>query len=230
MAAWLARRIQGRNQSGVDRQLRPSPKWETVGDDLFATVILPTPRREESMKEGRKEGRKEGGKEGRKARRQEGRKAGRKQPCLRLKQTCHESSPWVPSATPNDVCTPVNMLANMLQGPIGQNLRNADAYGRHFLKGFCCRWLGLGGGQQVFWCQAAFEEQHEFFWPMIQEIAALGNVCCLARSHHAYCATPCLSASPCRQNRRCAVPKVRPTLSHQLIFPTGRSKNAPSSP
>ena len=35
-------------------------------------------------------------------------------------------------------------------------------------------------------------------------------------------AATCLSASPCRQNRRCAVPKVRPALSKQLICPTGR--------
>ena len=51
-----------------------------------------------------------------------------------------------PSATPQDVCIPVNMQ----QGPIAQNFRNADAYQRYFLKGFCCRWLGWGGGQQVF--------------------------------------------------------------------------------
>ena len=56
-----------------------------------------------------------------------------------------ENGMWGPSATLQDVCTP----ANVLQGPVAQNFRNADAYRRYFWKGSCCRWLGWGGGQQV---------------------------------------------------------------------------------
>ena len=52
--------------------------------------------------------------------------------------------------------------------------------------------------------------------------------CSVARSHHVYRGS--LSASPCRQNPRCGVRKVRPTRRSQPKSPASSNMTCPSSP
>ena len=91
--------------------------------------------------------------------------------------TCLSASP----CRQNRRCAvPKDTLSNQLICPtVAQNFRNADAYRRYFLKGFCCRWLGWGGGQQVFGVKLLRKSSMIFLAddPANLKIAALGKVC-----------------------------------------------------